>query len=195
MAAQPRTNPRVETAMSTPITPAHLGDDSGAEIDAIEPAQLEVPFIDVRADELQWSLTLGDQPILAHRLLEVGDFWVELRVLGASHQVVVERDGKRLWCETLACELDGEAQMPAEYDEPGYRFVSRIDRPEAFAQEVTALLDRVAAVPGALIAEFPGEPHAFTAIEPVHSPAPGWRTWHTYPQSGEIVATETSLAG
>lgn len=51
--------------------------------------ELEVGYCDTRAEDLGWSLDLEPQPALAARELAGSGFLVELRLLGASHQVVV----------------------------------------------------------------------------------------------------------
>ncbi|MFD0785789.1 DUF2617 family protein, partial [Micromonospora azadirachtae] len=49
----------------------------------------------------------------------------------------------------------------------------------------------------ALVGVFPGDPDAVTALA-VRSGSPGgevaWRTWHAYPQTNELVLTETVVA-
>lgn len=52
-------------------------------------APLSVPYRDVRASELSWSLEAPDQPPLHSDHHPVGDLDVEVRILGASHQILV----------------------------------------------------------------------------------------------------------
>jgi len=61
---------------------------------------------------------------------------------------------------------------------------------EPLAERADALVRRLGEAEAALLGAFPGSPHAITAIEVVAS---GWRTWHVYPQSGEIVSTVTTF--
>ena len=54
--------------------------------------ELVAPYRDTRAEDLCWSLTLPVQPALAVRTVRLGPFVLELRLLGASHQVLVWTD-------------------------------------------------------------------------------------------------------
>jgi hypothetical protein len=59
-------------------------------------------------------------------------------------------------------------------------------------------VERLSGRTDAVVAHFPGDPHAVTALAlDLSGDGAGagpitWRTWHTYPQTGEIVATTTS---
>ncbi len=65
---------------------------------------------------------------------------------------------------------------------------------EEHERRSTALLGRLAAEPDALAGVFPGLPNAFTAIRcRVAGVALGWETWHSYPQTGELVHTASRL--
>jgi Protein of unknown function DUF2617 len=50
---------------------------------------LDVGYCDTRAEDLGWSLELEPRPALAVRELAEAGFLIQLRLLGASHQVVV----------------------------------------------------------------------------------------------------------
>jgi hypothetical protein len=170
-------------------------------------APLEVPYRDVRAADLSWSLDLPDQPPLHSKRYEVGALDVEVRILGASHQLVV-RAGERLLCrETVACRSDVPGPLPIaierELDE-GYRYEVRCEVrsvcAEYFPAWVVALRDYAGSLPAATIAVFPEIPDAVTAVvvESLPSTLHGvlWRTWHTYPHPdgrGDVVATRTVL--
>ncbi|CAL9452283.1 hypothetical protein SUDANB121_02482 [Nocardiopsis dassonvillei] len=164
---------------------------------------ISAPFVDTRADDLVWTL---DHPLvdpLAVRSLRVGGTGVELRVLGASHQVAVAAAGGGL-VETVAClpGVDGALPGSAEHPAGRYRFDSRVEtlaRTE-LARRVERLHREVADDPGGLLVAFPGDPLAVTALHlsldgacdhggPLH-----WRTWHVYPQSGELVTTHSTVS-
>jgi hypothetical protein len=178
-------------------------------------APLSVPYQNVSATDLSWSLDAPDQPPL-HTKLHAADVLgaalsVEVRILGASHQIVVRDGAGQLLCrETVACREDAPGPLPIaierELDE-GYRYEVRCEvRTVAdlqFPAWVTALCDYSADIPAATVALFPEIPNAVTAVvvEPLPSTLHGvlWRTWHTYPHSdavgggGDIVATRTVL--
>ena len=59
------------------------------------------------------------------------------------------------------------------------------------AQELLAL---VSDHPHGLAGVFPGSPYAFTALLAQHHEGQvHWRTWHAYPQDGQLVATRTKV--
>lgn len=161
---------------------------------------VSVPFADTRARDLAWSLERPPLPALAARSVLLGGTEVELRVLGASHQVVLP--GAAGTVETVACLPDRDGELPASAapDVPGlasYAFTSTVERLTGAELErrVRALVDRLDDRPAALAAAFPGSPSAVTALDAA-SPAPGhlhWRTWHAYPQAGELVCTRTRI--
>lgn len=176
-------------------------------------ASISAPFVDTSADDLVWTLGHPLVDPLASRVLRVAGAVVELRVLGASHQVVVTpapaggppdgpgpSTGEEPLVETVAClpGLPGGLPGSAERTGPGgYRFTSEVE-PLARA-ELTRRVARIhreaADTPGGLLVAFPGDPLAVTALH--LSPGPGtslrWRTWHAYPQSGELVATTSTM--
>lgn len=103
--------------------------------------ELDVGYCDTRAEDLGWSLDLEPLPALAVRDLAAAGFLVQLRLLGASHQIVVrparpDRDhgpdpappddpaGSRPWpgepgtrpicLETLACIPDRTRPVPTD---------------------------------------------------------------------------------
>jgi hypothetical protein len=157
-------------------------------------AALAVPFADVRAASLRHARDLPPQPALAVRRLAVAGRRLELRLLGASHQVLVLGPGGVAASETVACTAAGVA-LPEAVDDGGYRFratVRRLDPVELDA-EVAGLRDALTDDPLALLGEFPGHASSVTAVlaEP---DGLGWRTWHAYPQAGELVVTATRIA-
>lgn len=161
---------------------------------------LDTPFVDVRGDTLRWTLAPVVRTPLAVREVRLPTgLVVGLGVLGASHQVLVrDRDDRLLVSETVACDLVGADPLPGRARTAAYSFESGIDRfaPDDFGDRVSALVERLAQHPEAVVARFPGAPHAVTALalEPTGPGQPlTWRTWHAYPQTGELVTTTTRL--
>jgi len=158
-------------------------------------ALIAVPFADSRAADLSLAYGLHRLPALGtHRVARPGGR-LELRVLGASHQVVLEVGDTR-WSETVACLPGRGGPLPAREDVVldglTARFEARCRQlaPATLAARVQALRDRCEQHPDALVGTFPGSPLAVTAVL-VDSLATGWRTWHAYPQTGELVETRS----
>ena len=166
---------------------------------------LETAYTDTRAGDLAWCLGKDALPALAVLGVRIGEpgglsAEVELRLLGASHQVLVGagRDG---CSETVACLPGRQAPLPfgvarrvGAWD---YEFAARIETLSegSFAGRAQELLALVADHPHGLAGTFPGDRHAFTAM--LVQCAEGsvrWRTWHAYPQEGRLVTTRTRLS-
>lgn len=164
--------------------------------------RLQVPYADTTARQLRYSLHAAPVPGLARHDHHADGITVSLRLLGASHQVLVtdERADDPVLCETVACLPDLDTRLPASFAEDGYVFTARVDTYAApeFADIVGAVLDRAdahttAGLP-AVAGAFPGDPLAVTAIlGEVLDSSITWQTWHTYPQTGEIVITRSEL--
>jgi fermentation-respiration switch protein FrsA (DUF1100 family) len=159
--------------------------------------QLDVPYLDASASHLVWRLDAPVQAALATQTVASAAWTLELRLLGASHQVVARStDGEVVCTELVACLAGEPGDLPSAIDEERtglrYRFRSVVERtsPQDLAGRAEALVARLGGRDDALVGAFPGSPHAVTAIEVTRS---GWRTWHVYPQAGEIVETDTSL--
>lgn len=161
-------------------------------------AQVAVPYVDTSAAALGLWLDLPRQPALESLSVEVGGLALELRVLGASHQVVA---GGAL-TETVACLPGlGGAELPTARERVAgglrHAFSSRVERLDADALRARAaeLRARCLGDPRALCGVFPGSPDAVTAIG--CGPADGagrgvaWWTAHVYPGTGEVVTTES----
>jgi Protein of unknown function DUF2617 len=158
-------------------------------------ATLDLPYADTRAAAL--SFALGLPRIDAPAFLVTGG--VELRLLGASHQVFVGR-----FSETVAC-LPGEREpVPGHYsgtaDGRAYEFTSTtaVHDQAGFRRAVDDLRQALAGRGDALTGTFPGSPYAVTALALERSRDAadrwiGWRTWHAYPQTREIVMTRSRL--
>ena len=148
------------------------------------------PFVDTTADHLTYTLDAGELPALAVK--QVGH--LELRVLGASHQIrVTDTTGE--WFETLACQPGQEPHLPAEHHRPGYTFQSETGTypPNQFTLEARSIRAHVTKENG-LQVTFQGNPDALTAITArTTGTTATWRTWHLYPQTGQIVTTLSRL--
>ncbi len=168
------------------------------------PFELGGTFVDTRAADLALTLDAAEHPALATRTGRLGPFDVELRLLGASHQVTVGvpllRGRHTPVRETLACLPGAEPFLPAHWTDGDYDFHARVtthDEPE-LARLVAGLQERTASADGrslGLIGSYPGRPLAVTAILATldNGPTLRWETWHSYPQSGELVHTASAL--
>lgn len=158
---------------------------------------LDVPFLDASADALVWQLDAPLEPALARRRVVRAEWTLDLHLLGASHQVVVRGPGGVTCSELVACRPGVPGRLPAAVVEErgGLRYDFRSSVESLGADELAAraeeLVARLAARDNALVGAFPGSAHAVTAIEVARE---GWRTWHVYPQAGQVVATETVVA-
>ncbi|MFD0772515.1 DUF2617 family protein [Streptomonospora algeriensis] len=164
------------------------------------PAALSAPFVDTRAADLTWTLDAPELPALLTRCRRLAGYRVELRVLGASHQVVLA-DDTALLTETVAClpGVDGELPRrarPAVAGLASYDFTSSVATlaPAAFAERVARVRAEAERDPLGVVAAFPGDPLAITALLPQAAAGSGvrWRTWHAYPQTAELVTTTTT---
>lgn len=157
---------------------------------------LDVPYLDASADALVWQLDAPLQPSLAHRRVERASWTLDLHLLGASHQVVLRAPGGAGCSELVACRpgLAGHLPTAVVEDRGDIRYGFRSSVESLAADELAAraeeLVARLATRQDALVGAFPGSPHAVTAIEATEG---GWRTWHVYPQAGQVVATETEV--
>ncbi|RMI41539.1 DUF2617 family protein [Streptomyces triticirhizae] len=158
--------------------------------------RLATPYRDTSADQLRFTLAGPRRRALAVTEAELGGVTVQLRLLGASHQVLAGPVS-----ETLAC-------LPAEPGEgPPHTVRRRIDgwayafdstvrhcAADELTERAAALRHRLAGEPAALHGVFPGSPDALTALLVRRSgPVITWLTWHVYPQAGQIVETTTRL--
>ncbi|MFF8289399.1 DUF2617 family protein [Streptomyces sp. NPDC016309] len=156
---------------------------------------LTTPYLDTDADQLSFVLGRPPREALAVRDLTVGGLDVQLRLLGASHQVFAGPVG-----ETVACLPGVAGGLPdtaaRDFDGWHYGFGARVRQygPREFSTRVARIRDRSEDHPRSLYGVFPGSPEAVTAltVEPEDTGL-SWRTWHTYPQSRRIVATHTRL--
>lgn len=162
---------------------------------------LDAPYVDTSAADL--SLVLDDVERPALHVLDLGlpgGAHVRLRLLGASHQVLLCAPGTTL-TETVACLPGRRPELPDTlHDESaGYRFTATVLRPQGsgLRDQVAALRAGLADDGYALVGVFPGDVDAVTALSVRPDPPGGtlgWRTWHAYPQTNELVLTETVVA-
>lgn len=160
---------------------------------------LDVGFVDTSADQLTWHVGLPPMDALARAEVAVDGTRVELRLLGASHQVLVHGLDGIACSETVAC-LPGGSPLPGPDGvrrENGHRFRSMVvtHRRPHLGRLAQALVARLGGRPDALVGEFAGEPEAVTAMlaERLPGGGVGWHTWHTYPRTGQMVTTATAL--
>jgi hypothetical protein len=157
-------------------------------------ARIDTRFADSRAADLSLAYGLRPLPALGIHQVTLGGITLELRVLGASHQVVIGG-----WSETVACLPDRTGALPSREEhvvgDYQVRFEARCDRPDDFASTVSRIVADCEADPHSLVAEFPGSPLAVTALS-ARAAGDGvcWQTWHAYPQAGELVWTSSVVS-
>lgn len=160
---------------------------------------LNTAYTDTRAGDLAWALGREPLPALACLDLELSGTHVQLRLLGASHQVLLD-EGYGSCSETVACMPGSSTPLPLGvskgFGEWEYEFAARVETlsPGSFSGRAAELLALVADHPNGLAGTFPGAPHAFTALlVQRHEGQVQWRTWHSYPQEGCLVSTRTRV--
>ncbi|MFC8900359.1 DUF2617 family protein [Streptomyces cinereoruber] len=160
---------------------------------------LKTSYTDTRAADLAWALGREPLPALAVLDLELSGTKLQLRLLGASHQVLLEEEG-RTCSETVACMPGSSTPLPLGVSKRvggwDYEFAARVETLSdgSFAGRAQELLALVADHPNGLAGTFPGSPHAFTAmLAQRHEGQVRWRTWHAYPQEGQLVVTRTRI--
>ncbi|MFE4592854.1 DUF2617 family protein [Streptomyces laurentii] len=160
---------------------------------------LKTSYTDTRAADLAWALGREPLPALAVLDLELAGAKLQLRLLGASHQVLLEEAG-RCCSETVACMPGSSTPLPLGVSKRvgdwEYEFAARVEilNQGSFAGRAQELLALVADHPHGLAGTFPGSPYAFTAmLAQRHEGQVRWRTWHAYPQEGRLVVTRTRI--
>ncbi|MFD4607847.1 DUF2617 family protein [Streptomyces sp. NPDC058451] len=160
---------------------------------------LNTSYTDTRAADLAWALGREPLPALATLDLEPARGKLQLRLLGASHQVLLEEE-RGSCSETVACIPGSSTPLPLgvakRSDDWEYEFAARVEflSPGSFTGRAQELLALVSEHPHGLAGVFPGSPNAFTAmLAQWHDGQVHWRTWHAYPQDGQLVATRTRV--
>lgn len=172
-------------------------------------ATLTTSYTDTRADALGWCLGMPPLPALATRDVELGGLKLQLRLLGASHQMLIDPDpgfdrgvgasgAVRLVSETVACLPGVASPLPArvatrlgrwEYE---FTSLTQTFADAAFASRVREIVDLASGHEHGLVGDYPGLPYAVTAMVVERCGAGAvWSTWHTYPQEGRIVSTRS----
>jgi len=157
-------------------------------------ARIETGFADSRAADL--SLAFGLPPMAAvgtHRVALLPGRELELRLLGASHQVLAGA-----WSETVACLPEQSVPLPSRQEVVvgglRVRFAAQTLRLSGIGltDRVSGIIRDCATDAHAIVGEFPGSPLAITAVLAwAEQDGMAWRTWHAYPQAGELVETRT----
>jgi hypothetical protein len=176
---------------------------------------LDAPYADTTAADLSFALDLAEQPALSQLDLAVAPgFRLQLRLLGASHQVVLDTPAGRL-TETVACLPSAPAGLPDQVTSAAlpaatrYTFRANVQRlPAAALRAEVARLREHFVETTVLAGLFPGSPDALTLLAAqcqidgsgLGKPGSGrrprgtaWWTVHAYPQSGELVRTATTV--
>lgn len=150
--------------------------------------ELAVPFLDTSAAQLRFSLTHAPVPYVARRVFGP----LDLRVIGASHQVLVTSGRHVGLVETIACLPGIDGALPEVDERPGYRMTATVT--DERVQHLDGWLQREGIGPdgATVLARFPGDPSAITALRArVDDDACHWWSWHVYPQHGQVVRTHT----
>jgi hypothetical protein len=160
--------------------------------------EIRAPYRDVRADQLSWAWGLAPRTPLARRAVVLPTCRLDVRLLGASHQVLAYGTDGLLCSETIACETGGHGRLPTTVTCSGadWRYDLRItvsaESATAFARYCEAITSDATGRSASLIGAFPGVPGAITAVVAEALPdGVAWRSWHCYPQTREIVATHS----
>ncbi|MFT9789924.1 DUF2617 family protein [Streptomyces rhizosphaericola] len=160
---------------------------------------LQTAYSDTRAADLAWTLGREPLPALAVLDLRLGGAELQLRLLGASHQVLLQEE-HGVCSETVACMPGSSTPLPLgvakRLGDWEYEFAARVETltQGQFAGRAQELLALVSDHPHGLAGTFPGSPYAFTAMlaQRVEGQV-RWRTWHAYPQEGQLVVTRTRV--
>ncbi|MBD2758458.1 DUF2617 family protein [Yimella sp. cx-573] len=157
--------------------------------DRVTVVQLTSPYVDTRAEDLRFSLSTQLQPAVAER--RVGG--LDLRILGASHQVVVLDGPAAGLVETVAYLPQVDTVLPPAHETELYRMTSAVH--ELDRDELQRWVDDSAprwTGEQTIVARFPGDPLALTVLA-AQAGGRSWQSWHVYPQHGQVVHTRTVL--
>lgn len=163
-------------------------------------SSLNAEYVDCAAGQLAWSLDAPNMKALSVVPLGTGSVRLEMRILGTSHQMLLTEDKQLVLRETVACLPKTEPVLPSEerahLEGWEYTFHSEVETlgAEAFKKKVHELLNRYERRQDAIVGIFPGDVLAVTALAgKIDEDVVAWETWHTYPETGEIVSTRTEV--
>lgn len=162
-------------------------------------AELAVPYADSSAAALRWEVDGPCPEPLATVRVVFAAGCLELAVLGSSHAATLVV-GDAVTTETVACTTLAGQPLPASAERlvavGRYRFRSATARlgHDGVRREVATVADFLADRADAIVARFPGDSDAVTALAATpRRGGIGWRTWHAYPERGELVVTATEV--
>jgi hypothetical protein len=158
----------------------------------------DVLTVDTAPDQLRISTQAGRLPAVVVHEVEVGRDRLELRILAASHQVVVEVDGgpgrRSGHVETVACGLASPSAAPLVegrlYGHGGWCVAASVVSCDAvsFARQARRWIERGRDDERCVAVRFPNHPHALTAVavdvNEVSGSVLGWTGVHLYPSAG-----------
>ena len=173
-------------------------------------ARADVMAVDTAPDQLRVSARLGRLPAVAVHEVVVGAQRLELRILAASHQVVVgEPEPNPEHVETVACGLAASSAAPLAdgrlYGHDGWCVAASVVRYDAggFARQAQRWLARGRDDRRCVVVAFPNHPQALTALAVdvrevlgADHGLLGWTGVHLYPSpsaggGGVVVRTTT----
>jgi hypothetical protein len=159
-----------------------------------------VVAVDTEPEQLRISDRVPRLDAVAVHEITAGALRVELRILAASHQVVVERDRREVeHVETVACGLPGAAGQllhdGGTYNYGHWQVTTSVVRhdAEAFHHIAARWRRRGRSDPGSLVVQFPNHTDALTGLAWLGE---GWIGVHLYPcddppGTGIVVRTAT----
>lgn len=169
-------------------------------------ARADVLTVDTAPDQLRISTQTGLLPAVVVHEVVVGPHRLELRVLAASHQVVVEVDGgpgrRSGHVETVACGLASPSAAPLVdgrlYGYGGWCVAASVVRFDGggFARQARRWIERGRDDARCAAVRFPNHPHALTAVAVDVNEASGgvlgWTGVHLYPSAGAGAVVRTT---
>ncbi len=164
--------------------------------------RLALPYSDTSAAALRWSAAPHGVPALDVLVLADGATRLELHLLGSSHSAVLHAPGAGPLVETVACTDDDAGEpLPARRElrrgALRYRFTSGVALHDRTGLQALAarLRDEVAGRDDSVAGVFPGAADALTVLRGrAGRRSAAWRTWHLYPNTGEVVRTTAEVA-
>ncbi len=171
-AANSSPGPITGSSPSNPHRSDHLSDEGLRDTCQNSPANSVRPSLDSPPSRTPTRVPLSSasrstpplQEPLPGRTGEIDGITVSVRLLGASHQVVVD-DGAQRICETVACLPEVTSALPKSLQDSGYLFSSRIERADddrlaALVEQLGVRVTEQMAAGGnpSVMGVFPGDP-------------------------------------